>query len=307
MGQKLSDEQWAEIKEAWETTVASKNSKGKQLAKEYGLHPNTIEVRARNEGWHNPTDESEMALEKVREAVDQVAPDWMDAPERAAMQAEILRLERELASAKQTVDDLRPDTDVTARLFDSVEDVERWLGYEHLEEIAMDEMAQVNKQRVKRGHNPIEITVTREQVMAEARKILAERRNGVGPGPYSRSLKMVAPNRDCGCNGYDDEMRPKPCYRHGNLVSIPFEPQVNNMKGSLYDATERYVKKGFKLTNPLICFAGPCNEQAAIDERGKPIYGGYCTARHRDMTPAEKNSDGSRTVLGTITRESVMA
>ena len=308
MPKKISDQEWAEIKERWEADPRPKNTKAKDIAAEYNLHHNTIEVRARNEDWHHPSEDEAEQLEEIRSAVEEVAPEWMNVEDKAAMQARILELERELAAKDAKIETLRPDTDIHDRLFDSVEDVFEWYGEEALASIAMDEIAEVNKQRIKRGHPAMtsaEMQPSRERIEQEARKILAERRNAVGSGPFNRSLKMIAPSRTCGCNGYDDEMKPLPCYRHGNLVPIPFEPQVNNMKGSLYDATERYIKKGFKLTNPLICFAGPCNEPAAVDSRGKLLYGGYCSDRHRSATPAEANTDGTRTVLGTINRDSL--
>lgn len=302
----LTDAQWAEIRQVWETTVGTKNGKARDLGAEYEIHPNTIQMRARREGWHNPEDGEEEAIAEIREAVAEVAPDWMDTEAKSQMERRILELERELAASNAKVEQLRPDTDVYERLFDSVEDVIEWLGEDKITEIAMSEMADVNRQRVRRGHPGLtkeEMQPTAEQIQAEARKILAERRSGVGGPPYRRVIKMVKPVYD-GCAGYDQYTNtPLACYRHGSLVQIPMEAQVNNMRMSMFDATQRYVVKGFKMTNPLICMAGPCWEPAAVGRDGKPIHRGYCSEAHYKGTPAEHQES----VLNAITTQTVTA
>lgn len=302
----LNPTEIAAMQELWETTTGDKKAKARDIAEQFGVHPNTVRQRATRDGWYDPEEGDLEAIAEVREAATQVAPDWMDQDVARRMQTRILELERELASERANVEKLRPDVDVDQWLFANVDDVIAFYGEEKLTEIAMGEVALENKRRVRAGHPPLDsqqmnALMSPSRIAEEARKILAERRNSVpsAPAELMRMVKMIAPTKECGCN-FDTDGNPTNCYTHGSLRSIPFEPQVNNMRGSLYDATQRYVNKGFKITAPYLCMGGPCCEPAAVDARGKFIHGGYCSEDHRSRTKAEAQGNAPRQMLSAM-------
>lgn len=298
----LTPRELAEMQSWWESTVGSATSKAKTLAHEYGVHPNTVSSRARRDGWHNPTEGEEAAIEAVEAAAAEAAPDWLDIEDRMALETQILELKRELAASKSAVDRLRPDVDIEDRLYVNVAEVVAFFGPERLAEVAMNEIAQTNKERMRRGFPSLsaaEMQVSDAQIETEARKILMDRRNAVPTsGPLDRKIKMIAPVKD-GCV-FDDDGNPTNCYKHGSLRNIPFEAHINNLRGSMYDATQRYLEKGFKLTKPYLCMGGDCTEPAVVDARGKFVYNGYCSEAHRSRTPAEKQGNEQRQILATV-------
>lgn len=307
----LTETQWEEAREYWETTPGSANSKAKYLAAKFGGHPNTFTMKARQHEWFSPDVDHIEAVETVREAAPEAAPDWMNIEDKMAYESRIAELERELAESRATAEQLRPDVDITDRLFTTVDDVIRFYGVESTNEwysmtdIALQEMAAMNKQRMRRGLPTLtnaDMTPSDRDIQAEANKIIADRRREVPTtGVMNRAVKMVNPRKFCDHPAHAQVV--DRCYQHGNLVPIPLEPTTNNLRGSQYDATHRYLEKGFKLTRPLLCFAAPCYEPAVVDARGKLQYGGYCSEDHRRRTGAE--SDKDRASVGAITRESL--
>lgn len=293
------------MQDMWESTVGDKKAKARQIADEFGVHPNTVRQRAARDGWHDPEEGEAEAIATVREAATEVAPDWMDQDVARRMESRILELERELAAERANVERLRPDVDVENWLFTSVDDVIGFYGEDHLREVAMNDIAAINKERARRGHPPMDQEqmanlLSPQRIADEARKILADRRNAVPSAPalLNRMVKMVAPVKD-GC-AFDDNGNPMPCYKHGSIRCIPFEAQINNMRGSLYDATQRYLNKGFKLTRPYLCMGGECSEPAAVDARGKFVHNGYCSEDHRRRTSAEAQGDAARQMIGAM-------
>lgn len=302
----LNPTELAAMQEMWETTTGDKKAKARLIADQFGVHPNTVRQRATRDGWYDPAEGDLDAIAEVREAASQVAPAWMDQDVARRMESRILELERELAAERANVEKLRPDVDVEQWLFTSVDDVIEFYGEEKLREVAMGEVAHENKRRVRAGHPPLDseqmnAMMSPSRIAEEARKILADRRNAVpsAPAELMRMVKMIAPTRECGCN-FDADGNPTNCYKHGSLRSIPFEAQINNMRGSLYDATQRYLNKGFKITSPYLCMGGACCEPAAVDARGKFSINGYCSEDHRNRTKAESQGNASRQMLSAV-------
>ena len=64
------------------------------------------------------------------------------------------------------------------------------------------------------------------------------------------------------------------------IEQIPYEGHINNVNGSLADGLVKYTRKGFKVTDPLLCFAQDCFKPAAVIG-DRYLYDCYCSEYHR--------------------------
>jgi hypothetical protein len=185
----------------------------------------------------------------------------------------IAALEAELAAAKAEAARYRPFVDVSNRMFSTVQDVRDYYGERKIRDIAGDELANINKTRLRQGLDRITYSDAEwEQAIDEkAQEILGDRTRWVKTdGGARRTLKMVRPD--------------------GSLTQIPVEDQINNQAGSLNDGVGRYKDKGFKLATvdgAILCAMEDCWEPSAV-ENGQPVYAGYCSAQHRGMVEPRK-------------------
>lgn len=212
----------------------------------------------------------------------------------ATLEKENEDLSRRLADAMKVIDDqdekideLRPTRDVTPFLLENAEDVRARFSDQALKDLANVERIQENRERNARGDFPLPQLEGKELKAAIDRAIdmlLADRDMAQPPitGPLDRVLKMVDTS--------------------DNLRQIPYEPQINNMAGSLADGYERYRQKGFKMTDPLLCATKDCYNLAAVGADGEWLFRAYCSADHEART----ERDTTQTQVPGITNRNVM-
>lgn len=162
-----------------------------------------------------------------------------------------------------------PTRDIGGFIMTSIEDVEHRFDKQNIRDLAEAELAEINRARLKNGYMPINYSDEEWAVAIEKVKsdLLLDREKYAPPaeGPLMRTLKMVTPA--------------------GNLVQIPYEPQINNQAGSLEDGIAIYRNKGFKLPKPMLCPSQDCYEYSAVnDNDGNYTFKAYCTKDHHDRT-----------------------
>lgn len=192
----------------------------------------------------------------------------------AKLKAE-LKAEKAASKKKdERIAELKPTRDVTPFMFQTTDDVREFFGEEKLIVKVKERLAAQNRIRMRQGYerlptDPESIAEMVEELVAE----LVDDRHSEGVLPsvegwLDRTLKMIRPD--------------------GMLIQIPYEGQINNTAGSLADGIERYRRKGFKLTEPMLCPTKDCYEVAAAHEKGAQkgrwIYDGYCSEDHRNRT-----------------------
>lgn len=210
---------------------------------------------------------------KDLEMVDEAALEAMTDEQReffeerlAALEEQLAQAERERDEAKAAADKWRPDFDVSARLFGDVEDVMSYFSEQELKDMAAAELKEINRVRRRNGDEPIKYTKAEwdEKIREAALELVADRTREVPTsGPMMQTLKMYHPGLK-------------------RLVAIPYEPQINNMRGSLEDALARYRNKGWKIASVnggMLCGAGPCWAPALM-ENGQYTFGGFCSEDH---------------------------
>jgi len=168
-------------------------------------------------------------------------------------------------AAEAKVAEFDPYTDIEGFLMVDAADVRTRFGKEKLRDLAMLELAEINKRRWKDGldrvqYSPAEMEEKINDIISD---LLADRKREAPPddgSPIMRTLKMVD--------------------KDGNIRQVPFEPQVNNQAGSLEDGVARYRNKGWKLPKPMLCPSQNCWEPSAVDEDGRWRFKAYCTQDH---------------------------
>jgi hypothetical protein len=220
------------------------------------------------------------------EAAASEAAETADSTEDAeVLRAQLREAAKVIEKQKAELEANKPTVNIRHHLFETIEDVKAFYPEKQLRDMALAEIASINKTRMKQGYDPIRpdkeelaelITETMEDLLAD-RKV-----NGAPEeGPLLRTLKMVAPD--------------------GSLRQIPYEGQFNNIAGSLEDGYRKYTKKGFKRTEPMLCPAGGCWEVSA-EENGEMVHTGYCSVDHFGRTEA---GVGAPVVPGVTTRGSI--
>ena len=174
-------------------------------------------------------------------------------------------------TAEAQAEELKPTRDVSAFLDQSEKGIRARLGEEKLKDIAQRELVSINKRRLRDGMPPHEYSGQEledalERVIVD---IQADREREAPPaeGPLHKTIKMLRPD--------------------GILVQIPYEDQINNLAGSISDATARYIDKGFKLTEPTLCPSQNCYNPGVV-VKGKYTFGMYCSEDHQSRTERKK-------------------
>lgn len=193
------------------------------------------------------------------------------------LEAELKEAVERAEKAEAEAEQYRPTADVSGFFMEDAEDVRARFGKQKLEDIAHMELAQINRHRAKQNLPMVKLTGNeKKQAVEKVVQELLEDRKKEGPkqnGPIPKTLKMVKPD--------------------GTLVQLPYEAQINNLAGSLEDAVARYRNKGYKLTDPTLCPAQNCYEEAAMDN-GKFAYGAYCSQDHQRRTEQMQGTPVSR-------------
>lgn len=212
----------------------------------------------------------------------------------AVLEKENEELSRRLADAmahvevqEAKIEELKPTRPVVKFLMNTPDDVRARFTPQQLKDLANSERIKENRERNARGDFPLPQLEGKELEDAIDRAIdmlLADREMAQPPleGPLDRVLKMMDPD--------------------GNLRQIPYEPQINNMAGSLADGYERYRQKNFKMTDPLLCATKDCYREAAVAENGEYLFRAYCSQDHENRT----ERDTTQTTVPGITNRNVM-
>lgn len=193
------------------------------------------------------------------------------------LQKELAATLKEKAQAEAEADEYRPWEDVSHFHMENRDDVFARFGREQIVDLAQTERVKQNRERSKNGHfplPPLEGEELERAIEATVADLLGDEGRAQPPveGPLNRVLKMVD--------------------KQGGLRQIPYEPQVNNMAGSLADGYERYRQKGFKMPKPMMCATQDCYKDSAQNEAGEFAFGGYCSADHRDRTERTQTQTG---------------
>lgn len=194
--------------------------------------------------------------------------------ENEALSVKLADAIRERDEFKEEADQNRPTRDTRHFQMTTPEDVFARFGKEKIYDLAQLERVKQNRERSKNGHFPLpelEGEQLERAVNATVADLLGDKERTRPPveGPLNRVLKMVD--------------------KKGNLRQIPYEPQINNMAGSLADGYERYRQKGFKMPDPMWCATQDCSEFALVNEAGEFAFKGYCSQDHMNRTEREKD------------------
>ena len=320
---RLTKALWAEVREDWHEDVL----KNREICEKYDISEATLRSHAKGHDWRFPRNRqvvpgqragyqrdygsdtttgslievTEIEAASVSPTFEPPAPHDFGTPtdhdkamstgdlaalleeertRRIAAEARALVLEKESA-------DLRPWVEVD--MYETVEDVIRILGTGRIKDLVAGEFASINRQRTLDGYERYTLTDAEmdERMGTIAKEILDERYKFEDENPHrSRVLKMVHPN--------------------GNLVQIPAEDQINNMRGSRSDWYTIYTDRGFKVlvdrkSGATVCGSLNCWRPAVKDERGNYIQLGYCSEGHRRWVEGNKPQSPILTPVGANT------
>lgn len=222
----------------------------------------------------NPHDSSEpVPAETVDAMTDEQRAFFED--RLAELEAQLAESEAARADAEAKVEKWRPDFDVADRLFGDSDDVRRFFSERQLRDMAASELKEINRRRMRNGDERIVYSDEEwdEKIEEMAQELVADRTREVPlEGPMLQTIKMVK--------------------KSGSMVAIPYEPQINNMRGSLEDPLARYRNKGLKVAShngAMLCGAGPCWEPARL-ENGKYTFGGFCSQDHMERSGQPEKS-----------------
>jgi len=190
----------------------------------------------------------------------------------------IRELEAELARKDEEIQKHRPSVDIGRMMSDTVEWLTEQLGEEYWEMLAQNEWAQENKNRAKSNLPPISMNDypdMKQEAIAKFKAKVATRFDPDQPPVVfaedarpSRKIKLIIDRKQS-----TGQVLP-------TIEQIPYEGHINNVNGSLADGLVKYTRKGFKVTDPLLCFAQDCFKPAAIIG-DRYLYDCYCSEYHR--------------------------
>ena len=221
---------------------------------------------------------AEMGLEPVVDPVREPLPTPSVQDEVDDRDLRIRELEAEIARKDEEIQKHRPSVDIGRMMSDTVEWLTEQLGEEYWEMLAQNEWAQENRNRAKSNLPPINMNdypdMKAESIAKHKARVAARFDPDQPPVVFaedarpSRKIKLIIDRKQS--NGM---MLP-------TIEQIPYEGHINNVNGSLADGLVKYTRKGFKVTDPLLCFAQDCFKPAAvIGERY--LYDCYCSEYHR--------------------------
>lgn len=189
----------------------------------------------------------------------------------ADLKAELKAVTDRNMELEERVNELSPTVDIRAMLFRTTKDVEDYFGPKKIDEMVKTRIAAERKAQSRQGFERKDYTPedVAEIKAALLDSIVDDRVQSTPPddGWITRTLKMVF---------------------EGSLRQVIYEGQVNNTAGSLADGLLVYERKGFKRTEPMLCPAQDCWEEAAVATSGKnkgvALYVGYCSEDHYRRT-----------------------
>lgn len=215
-----------------------------------------------------------------------------------ALKAELAAKDAEIDQLRSDRDRYKPTVDIHHLFFDTEADLDRFYSDDQYREMVQNRLDEINMANAKRNRPAVRMDQpgVYDQMLKEVKDSLLSGSLGkVHDGPWTRKIKFAKPNaRDENGEPVFDLTKPL------EIVGLPLEPQVNNTAGSLADGIVRYTQKGFKLTEPFICPAGPCFRAAALTDFGKWAHEGYCSQEHHDRieNALRTRVDENRSMVG---------
>lgn len=199
----------------------------------------------------------------------------------ADLEAENAALRAELEQAKADRDRYKPTVDISDFLWESPADVSKWYSDDELFDIEYNRtVLKVNKDRFKRGLPPLPEPDAdqRKAMIEEAKRHMFAARQTPPRARPGRVIKMMHSNG-----------------RH--IVQIPYEPQFNNINGSLADGIVKYQRKGFKQVDPFLCCRRGCMKPASRTADNMFADGGYCGPEHRQEVEGRTFGESKNTMI----------
>ena len=226
----------------------------------------------------------------------------VSAQEKDERDFRIAELEAEVARQQAEIERIKPSVDVSRMLEDTVEYLTELLGEDYWENLAQRAWQNENRQRAKDNLPPVDVKehdAWRIQHIADLKAKVAARHEGApivfsDDARPSRKIKLIIDRKQA-----DGKMLP-------TIEQIPYEGHINNVNGSLADGLVRYTQKGFRITDPLLCFAQDCFKPAAVIG-DRYLYDCYCSEYHRSVVeggnkPKFDTSIASTTAAGAYVR-----
>ena len=159
------------------------------------------------------------------------------------------------------------------QVYQTPQEVREFFGEQKLQDIAGLELAEMNRERIRRGLSPFSYQsdpeLYEQQIAKILEEMLARRTKWVDANKRVRVVKMAARAADGGWN----------------TIQVPVEVQINNEAGQSGAAIWKQRDKGRKLVIPYLCQRIECWAAAAVGPDGKFQYAGYCSAEHAATDP----------------------
>lgn len=210
----------------------------------------------------------------------------------AELEHELEELRARNAALQEENDKFKPTYDVRGLLNHPVETLSEFFGPDYWRELAEQEFASENRQRMRDGLRPMDPDDrTISDIIVRIQQEKRDQPNRI-PGsniaePAMKKIKMVI-HRPMVFRGRT--------IKYPVIEQIPLEPQINNTAGSLADGIVRYTEKGFKLTDPFLCPRNGCMADAALDNMNW-AFSGYCSRVHQMETEGVTNRDTNQVIV----------
>lgn len=258
-----------------------------QIARNYGVSVTTVTRYQKEDGWEKPdlsgpgaaaeavmmTDEPDLptSAEMVEQAytVEQDVPTLTESYREEELQRRIVELEAQNAELVAKVEKLKDTRDVS--IYTDRDSVIEVLGIEHLRMTAINQLIIQNLRDRTRGilvdyEDPKNSVIVDRQIETLINELLRERTSHMSPLKKLRVVKMVKPD--------------------GQLIQVPMEEQIQNMKGEQSAPMAKARAKGWQLAEPYLCQAFDCWLPATKDPvSGELNLNGYCSPEHRALDP----------------------
>ena len=254
---------WAKARKDFEKAGLSV----RQIADKYGVTVSAVAGHKKNDGWVRvEADQPETIVASFAgpQTIQQADIPGLEARKRiAALEAELVEAEKRLGEQAKELEKHRPSVDW--HVYTTPEEVREHFGEDRLQDIAGLELAEQNRQRVKRGLTPFDYehnqAMYEKVIVRVLDEMLARRTKYINPQKRVRVVKMAARSNEGGWN----------------IVQIPVEVQINNEAGQSGSAIWKQRDKGRKLVMPYLCQRIDCWREAMVGADGKFQYAGYCS------------------------------
>lgn len=264
---------WAKARRDWETKGMSTG----QVASKYRVSASAVLQHKKKDGWTREQTADIPAETIVGSFAPQQTVTVDDVP-GLKVQARVAELEQELAEADRKIAEQQEELEKHRpthewHVYRTPQELREYLGEAKLQDIAGLELAELNKERIRRGLTAYSYQSDPDMYERQIKKILddilSRRTKFVDANVRLRVVKMAARTADGGWS----------------IVQIPVEVQINNEAGQSGAAIWKQRDKGRKLVIPYLCQRYNCWAEAAVGPDGKFLHAGYCSAEHAATDP----------------------